>query len=127
MHAEYIPCYIVNLNTDSKVVFSIELPETISDSYSANYSDQVTRGRSSPFKSYESSGPRSISFSVMLSYDYHRDLKDIVSDLRNMLKPQQGSYINPPRVKGWKTMCGLNRQNNCCIQSGQFRTEIEKG
>lgn len=99
MNVDNIACYVSNLNTNETVTFNVEIPDQISDSYSAEYEDQSTRGRSSPFKSYVSSGPRSISFSVTLSLDYRRDLKSTVDCLRDMLKAAKGTVIRPPKVR----------------------------
>lgn len=98
MNIEKIPCYIMDLNTSAKVVFDVEMPETVNDSYVANFSDQVTQGRSSPFKAYSNSGPRTVSFTVVLSLDYRRDLNSVVNSLRAMLKPYKATVLTPPYV-----------------------------
>nr|DAY14360.1 MAG TPA: putative peptidoglycan binding domain protein [Caudoviricetes sp.] len=95
---DYIPCYIINLNTDTKIEFNIETPEEITDSSTANFTDQTVRGRSSPFKAYENSGPRSISFSVILVDDYrHGGLVNTVNALRALVYPHNDAYIIAPQ------------------------------
>lgn len=99
MVAEKIPCYIVNKNTGATVSFDVEIPETVNDSYVTNFQQQGTKGRSSPFKAYQNSGPRSITFTVTMALDLRRDLKETVDTLRDMLKPAKSSYIVAPRVR----------------------------
>lgn len=99
MNIEPIECYVMNLNTDDVVTFNVEIPENVTESYTANYTDQFTRGRSTPFKSYENSGPHSIQFSVKLVLDYRRDLVDTVDCLKDMLKPVKGVALVPPKVR----------------------------
>ena len=82
-----LTCYIRDLNTGTRVDFNIEKPESVNDSYSANFEPQSVKGRSSPFQSYANSGPRTISFSIKLSLDYNRDIREIVDSIRMMLKP----------------------------------------
>lgn len=99
MNVEKIPCYIMDMNTSAKVSFDVEIPDSVNDSYTASFSDQVTQGRSSPFKVYSNSGPRQVSFTVVIALDYRRDLNDVVKSLRAMLKPYKGKVITPPKVK----------------------------
>lgn len=98
MKMDSIPCYIYNKNTGATVSFDIAVPDSISDSYQTNYESHSTKGRSSPFKAYQNSGPRSVSFSVIMSLDYRRDLLDTVDALRDMLKPCNFGYIKAPYV-----------------------------
>lgn len=99
MNVEKIACYIQNINTDTTISFNVEIPETVEETVSASYEDQAPRGRSSPFKSYVNSGPHSIAFTVTLSLDYRRNLKDVVNSLKDMLKPAKSTVIIPPKVR----------------------------
>lgn len=94
-------CYIQDINTKEMVTFNIEKPQGYTDSYTANFQQQDVRGRSSPFQSYTNSGPRQITFSILLSLDYRRELAEHTNKVRSILKPYSKSsgLIVPPRVK----------------------------
>lgn len=98
MKVDSIPCYIRNLNTNAVVNFDVEIPQSVSDQYTANFTEQGTKGRSSPFMAYENSGPRQVSFSVLLAADIRRQLVKTVEALRDMLKPVNSDYLKYPKV-----------------------------
>lgn len=97
LNKEYIPCYIINILTGGKIEFECE-PEEISDSNSNQFDPQEIRGRSSPFQGYNSSGPRSISFSVMLHDDLCKEgILNTVNHLRSLTFPNYGGVLTPPK------------------------------
>lgn len=97
---DYITCYIYNLNTGTQVNFGVSTPDEISDSNSANFEDQAVKGRSSPFKAYDSSGPRTISFTVELVADYCSEgIVKTVNKLRALVYPHKQTVIVEPRCK----------------------------
>lgn len=61
--------YIINLNTFTTILIDF-LPDAITDSIGATFSSQPIMGRSSPIFGYAESGPRDVSFSVLLHDDY---------------------------------------------------------
>lgn len=61
------------------------LPETLEESYSANFDNTELQGRSSPVMGYSSGGPRNLSISVTVHDDYVGGGDDIV-DLANKFK-----------------------------------------
>lgn len=69
---ETIECYIINLITDSRIEFELT-PEEVSDSVSAQYDETVPRGRSNPILGYNSSGPRTVSYTIPLHDDYCKE------------------------------------------------------
>lgn len=97
LNKEYIPCYIINLLTGGKIEFECE-PEEISDANSAQFDPQDVRGRSSPYQGYSSSGPRTISFSVMLHDDLCKEgILNTVNHLRSLTYPNYGGVLTPPK------------------------------
>lgn len=88
--------YVMNLNTN-KIIFFPTLPESVSDSVSANFDDEQVRGRSSPFKGYINTGPRSISFTVTLYQDYCTEgIVQTERALRALVYPGKDSVILSP-------------------------------
>ena len=94
-----IECYIMNLNTGTVIDFSLESPESVSDSASAQFDAISPRGRSSPIQGYSGSGPRSISFDLNLSIDYCKNgLRKTVAAMRALCYPSRQTIIIPPKV-----------------------------
>lgn len=92
-----IEFFITNLNTGTKIRFGIS-PESVSDSFSAQFDDEFVRGRSSPFKGYSGSGPRDISFSLKLYADYCPEgIVQTVRMLRALAYAEKDGVIRPPR------------------------------
>ena len=92
------PCYILNLVSGEVIHFHM-IPDDVSDSMSANYDQQTIRGRSLPIKSYNDSGPRSISFTATLHSSYNQDnsITFTVNKLRALVYPDyEGKRIYPP-------------------------------
>ena len=98
MQYDKISCYVLDKRTGSRVEFEASVPEEVNESYMANYDDMATKGRSSPFKAYSHSGPHSVSFTVMLSLDYNKDLVQKVEKIRNMMKPHKGVVVEGPKM-----------------------------
>ena len=97
LNKEYIPCYIINTLTGGKIEFECE-PEEISDTNSNQFDPQDIRVRSSPFQGYSSSGPRTISFSVMLHDDLCKEgILNTVNHLRSLTYPSYGGVLIPPK------------------------------
>lgn len=90
-----VTCYIKNLVTGSIVRF--DLPPELSDSESANFDDTAIRGRSSPIKGYDSSGPRSVSYSLQLHDDYCEEgLETTISKLKALVYPGYSNVVDAP-------------------------------
>lgn len=88
-------CYIYNLLTGSKIEFY--LPDSFIDTNTANFEDVAIRGRSTPLRGYDSSGPRSISFDLDLHDDYCPiGLKETVKKMRALTYPSYKGYAVPP-------------------------------
>lgn len=64
-----------------KTIYMNVLPD-ISDSKSANYSDETAIGRSMPFKSYQSSENRTISWTAHFIVCQESDVQEILDNLR---------------------------------------------
>lgn len=99
-----ITAYIKNMNTKTVISFAAMLPETIQDSYSANYSPTDLLGRSSPIIGYSSGGPRSVSFDLTLHDDiiwadgHNQDIVDVVNSLKALPYPDYtSSKVIPPK------------------------------
>lgn len=93
-----IPCYIVNLNTNTTITFGTE-PDQIEDSKSTQYEDEQTIGRSSPFKGYQGSGPRSVSFTITIVADYCPDgLVTTCNRMKALCYPHKSSHIVGPKA-----------------------------
>ena len=92
-----IECYIINLNTGTKIEFGIA-PENVSDSNSAQYEDEQTRGRSSPFKGYVGSGPRDMNFTINLCQDYcPMGIVQTERLMRALVYPHKSSVLKSPK------------------------------
>lgn len=95
---DYIECYIINLNSMKKIVFGLETPEEVSDDISANFDDISVKGRSSPFKSFINTGPRTISFTISLSADYCSEgIVNVVDNLRALCYPYKSGTVKAPK------------------------------
>lgn len=94
---EYIPCYIINLVTGTRIEFDIT-PDSIDDSNSASFDAQSIRGRSSPYQGYSESGPRTVSYSVTLHHDLCKDgLLNTVNKLKALTYPEYGGILQLPQ------------------------------
>lgn len=93
---EYIPCYLINLVTNTKIEFDIT-PDSIEDSNRASFDTQSVRGRSSPYQGYSESGPRTISYSITLHHDLCKDgLLSTINKLKALTYPEYGGVLNLP-------------------------------
>lgn len=93
---DYIPCYITNTLTGGTIEFDVE-PEEITDTTTANFDPQEIRGRSSPFQGYNSSGPRTVSFELVLHQDLCKDgLLNTINHLKSLAYPGYGGVLSPP-------------------------------
>ena len=94
---DYIPCYVINLLTGGKIEFDCE-PDEITDTNSNQFDPQDIRGRSSPYQGYNNSGPRSISFNVILHDDLCKEgVLNTVNHLRSLTYPNYGGVLIPPK------------------------------
>ena len=123
-------CY-VQIPNCGKLEFEI-LPE-ISDSKSAEYSDESAIGRASPMKTYQYSAKRGISLQIHLIVSRPDDVKrniEILRCIESAVYPREGAggapFIPPPicRLK-----CGaLLADNELCVilmsYSVKFPTEV---
>lgn len=93
---DYIPCYIINTVTGGKIEFDVE-PEEITDTTTANFDPQEIRGRSSPYQGYNGSGPRTVSFELILHEDLCKDgVLNTVNHLRSLAYPGYGGVLTAP-------------------------------
>lgn len=78
------------------------LPESIDDSYSANFHTQSFQGRSSPVIGYGDGGPREVSFSLQIHDDLisqnGSDIVDIVNQLKSLSYPEYERKVIPPKI-----------------------------
>ena len=82
-------CYIIiPIGREEYKIILDNLPE-ISDTKSANYSDEVVIGRASPLKTYSQSDNRSIS--MQLHFIISKP-SDVVTNLRNLRAIQSATY-----------------------------------
>ena len=93
-----IPCYIINLNTSTKIEFNLT-PEEISESNSTSIDEQVPKGRSSPIIGYTSTGPNELSFTISLCDDYLDESIDVVvRKLKALIFPLYNTMIYTPKA-----------------------------
>lgn len=93
-----IECYVLNRLTGTKIIFGIS-PDEVSESNSAQFDDADVRGRSSPFKQYSQSGPRSVSFTVTLYADYcPMGIVQTVSAVKALVYPKYTDVIEAPHA-----------------------------
>ena len=93
---DYIPCYIINLVTGGTIEFDCE-PDEINDTTSTQFDPQEIRGRSSPYQGYNSSGPRVVSFELVLHDDLCKEgLLSTVNRLRSLAYPGYGGVLSAP-------------------------------
>lgn len=93
-----LPMFICNLTTGTVIKLPV-YPESIDDNNSANFDSISIRGRSSPLRAYDSSGPRSISVSFKMHEDFTPGgLQDMVNSLRALTYPKYSSRVYAPKV-----------------------------
>ena len=93
---DYIPCYIINTLTGNTIEFDVE-PDEITESNTASFDPQDIRGRSSPYQGYNSSGPRNISFELVLHQDLCKDgILNTVNHLKSLVYPGYGGVLRAP-------------------------------
>lgn len=108
-----VTCYIKNMVTGSTISFG--LPNDLSDSISATFDDTNIRGRSSPIKGYDSSGPRSLSYSLILHNDYCPEgLYTTIAKLKALCYPGYSNTVDSPScyVRLGKAVKGLFVMNS---------------
>lgn len=95
-----IQCYVKNNLTGTTTKFAIS-PETVTDNVMANFEDQVPKSRTSPFKAYSNSGPRDVSFTIILYQDYCEEgILHTVRCLQALTVPtKSGGYVQAPNCK----------------------------
>lgn len=89
-------CFINAPSIGLKVTFQF-MPDEISDSKSANYSDTEIIGRSHPIKGYSSSGARTLSFTLQF-YMTDKSQNPLVTAtaLKSLCYPQYAGSVYPP-------------------------------
>lgn len=93
---DYIPCYIINTLTGNTIEFDVE-PDEITESNSSQFDPQDIRGRSSPYQGYNSSGPRTVNFELVLHHDLCKDgILTTVNHLRSLTYPGYGGVLRAP-------------------------------
>lgn len=92
-----VDCFVKNLVTGTIVKFD-NMPSDLSDSYSANFEPTSIRGRSTAIQGYDSTEPRTISFSTTISEDLTDEgVLTKVSRLRALEYPGYSSVVEPPK------------------------------
>lgn len=93
-----IECYVINRLTGTKIVFGIS-PDEVTESNSAQFDDADIRGRSSPFKQYSQTGPRSVSFTIQLYADYcPMGIVQTVNAVKALVYPRYTDVIEAPHA-----------------------------
>ena len=90
-------CYIINLVTGTRIHF--HLPESVSDSISANFDPIDIRGRTNALQGFNTTGPRTLSF----DFDLHRDFCEYgvvttAAQLKALCYPGYTGYIDAPKA-----------------------------
>jgi hypothetical protein len=127
-------CYIViPIGRGEKTIVLDNLPD-ISDTKSANYSDEVVIGRASPLKTYSQSDNRSISMQLHFIISERTDVAANLENLRAIQSAtypregESGSPFFPPPV--CRIKCGklLSNSGELCVilksYSVKFPTEV---
>lgn len=94
-------CYMtVYGSTVFTIVFPC-MPQSYSDSRTANYTSQNPLGRSEPFQIYENSGPRTVSVSFQMHREMtHTDpIEDVVKAVQAATYPIAWTGTIPPKVR----------------------------
>lgn len=104
MKSHDIDMYIKSLGDyDTGVRVELTLPpESIDESYSANFNTASMQGRSTPIHGYGDGGPKTVSFTVKLHDDFidsgGKDIVDIVNEIKSLSYPVYRNRVIPPRV-----------------------------
>lgn len=94
---ETISCYIRNLITNTNIEFEL-IPEEFTETNSATFDPHNIRGRSSPLQGYNSSGPRTLNYTLQLYDDYCKDgILLTVNKIKALTYPEYGGAIIPPK------------------------------
>lgn len=96
--ADYMTCYLYNMLTDEKIIFKT-LPESVSESYSADWQMTDIMGRSAPYAAYIGSAARTVSYSVTLMRDIlGSSFKSTVERCIRLVYPKyvNGGVVAPP-------------------------------
>lgn len=73
------------------------IPEELSDNNTANFVPIAVKGRSAPFQDYENSGPRQVSFNILIHMEYcpGRKIRPVISSIRSFTYPRKVQNIKP--------------------------------
>lgn len=99
-----IDLYIKSVGGDYDTGVEVRLklpPESIDDSYSANFPTTSMQGRSSPIYGYGDGGPRTVSFSIVLYEEFidgDKDIIDVVNELKSLSYPEYRGRVIAPRA-----------------------------
>jgi hypothetical protein len=125
-------CYIIALEASGGPYYFQFMPESITDSKSANFTDYSILGRSHPIKGYQNSPSRSIEFSVMLfaqptaqdsSYTVSKVKKD-VDFLLSLPYPRYDGGIKPPPKCHVKIGNNIEMIGVCTSASASYRKGV---
>ena len=129
----FIPlCYI---RVEKEIIYMYSLPD-ITDSKDATYDEQQGMGRTSPFKTFNSSGSRKISWKLaFISYDSEsrgRNLKNLRL-LESCVYPRQDPndiipYIPPAilSIKCGDLLCNRDEELNVILTSYNVTFPVDK-
>lgn len=130
-----LDCYIDIPELETKIIMNI-LPD-ISDSKSASYPDENAIGRSMPFKSYQNSENRTISWSAHFMVCKEIDKKQIITWLRvieactypMLLRTGGAPYAPPPicQLRCGELLSKLDSPDVCAVMksySVKFDTNV---
>lgn len=110
---DYISCYIQNIRTGSVIDFSLESPESISESTGANFTSTSTKGRSHPWMSYDSSKGKEVSFTLALNEDYCSE--GLVTTI-NKIKALSYPALNSDKIVS--PLCRIKLGNTVALELG---------
>lgn len=92
---------LVNVNTKKKITF-YTVPESMSDTYDASFSEKSIIGRSSPILVYSGGSSRGLSFTITMHEDIlegETDIRNWVEDIRAMSFPEYSTAgLKAPRI-----------------------------
>ncbi len=91
---------LYNCNTHKKMVIMMT-PESLDDSYSAQFSEKPILGRSSPIVVYTGGSSRKLDFSITVHEDLldgYTDIRQWVDDLKAMSLPVYNNGVHPPKI-----------------------------
>lgn len=95
----YMICYIRDLINDRTITFKT-LPESVSETYSSEWSSESVTGRSAPYMAYNGNPSRTVDYSVTLNRDIlgDPDFQNTINKCKMLVYPNYagGGIVTPP-------------------------------